>query len=79
MEKQEDEIFCPECAKPIKKDFTICPYCRKDLSNKKPDGWDKAAEVGKATMSLGKALFTIFWGLALVAFCIFVLYACWPR
>ena len=25
--KQEDEIFCPECGKPIKKNAVICPYC----------------------------------------------------
>ena len=33
MDKQEDEIFCPECAKAIKKDFTICPYCRTEIKN----------------------------------------------
>lgn len=31
--KQTDEIYCPECAKPIKKDFTICPYCRTEIKN----------------------------------------------
>lgn len=29
--KQEDEIYCPECGKVIKKDFAICPYCRTEL------------------------------------------------
>jgi hypothetical protein len=42
MEKQEDEIFCPECAKPIKKDFTICPYCRTEIIIKK-DSLDNVA------------------------------------
>jgi hypothetical protein len=31
MEKQDDEIYCPECEKIIKKDFTICPYCRTEI------------------------------------------------
>lgn len=30
--KQEDEIYCPNCAKPIKKDFAICPYCRIEIN-----------------------------------------------
>lgn len=36
--KQQDEIYYPECGKPIKKDFTTCPYCKKDLSKKELDG-----------------------------------------
>lgn len=32
--KQDDEIYCPGCAKPIKKDFTICPYCRTEIKDK---------------------------------------------
>lgn len=31
MDKRDDEIFCLQCAKPIKKDFTICPYCRVEI------------------------------------------------
>ena len=27
-EKKEDEIYCPECGKTIKKDFALCPYCK---------------------------------------------------
>ena len=77
--KQSDEVYCPECGKLIKKDFAICPYCKKDLSNKEPDGWQKTADVGKAAMSLGKALFTILSSLAVLVFCIFLLYSCWPR
>jgi predicted amidophosphoribosyltransferase len=25
--RKEDEIYCPNCAKPIKKDAVICPHC----------------------------------------------------
>lgn len=25
--KKEDEIFCPECGKPIKKNAVVCPNC----------------------------------------------------
>lgn len=27
MEKQSDEIYCPQCGKPIKKEAAICPNC----------------------------------------------------
>jgi hypothetical protein len=27
QEKKPDEIYCPSCAKPIKKDAVVCPYC----------------------------------------------------
>lgn len=27
MEKQPDEIYCPQCGKPIKKETVICPNC----------------------------------------------------
>ena len=27
MEKKEDEFYCPECGKPIKRKAIICPYC----------------------------------------------------
>lgn len=26
-EKKEDEIYCPECSKLIKKEAVFCPYC----------------------------------------------------
>jgi len=27
QEKKPDEIYCPSCAKPIKKEAVVCPYC----------------------------------------------------
>ncbi len=27
QEKKADEIYCPSCAKPIKKDAVVCPHC----------------------------------------------------
>jgi len=27
QEKKPDEIYCPSCAKPIKKDAVVCPHC----------------------------------------------------
>ena len=27
QEKKLDEIYCPSCAKPIKKDAVVCPHC----------------------------------------------------
>lgn len=49
MEKQEDEIFCPECGKPIKKDFTICPYCRNEIKKEKKEFYNPitATEIQK--------------------------------
>jgi len=29
----EGELYCPECAEPIKKDFTICPSCGTEIKN----------------------------------------------
>jgi RNA polymerase subunit RPABC4/transcription elongation factor Spt4 len=37
MEKQYNKIYCPECRKPIKKDFTICPYCRNEIKKEKEE------------------------------------------
>ena len=37
MEKQDGEICCPECGKLIKKDFTICPYCRNEIKKEKEE------------------------------------------
>ena len=25
--KKEDEIYCPECGKPIKRNAVVCVYC----------------------------------------------------
>ena len=25
--KQQDEIYCPECGKPVKKNAVVCPHC----------------------------------------------------
>ena len=27
MEKQQDEIYCPECGKPVKNNAVVCPHC----------------------------------------------------
>ena len=27
QEKKPDEIYCPSCSKPIKRDAVVCPYC----------------------------------------------------
>lgn len=49
MEKQQDEIYCPNCAKPIKKDFTVCPYCRSEIKKEKEEFYnpETATEVQK--------------------------------
>jgi len=71
ISKKEDEIYCPECGKPIKKDFTICPYCRTKLKEQKPDGWQKTAEVGKAMQNIG-CLLTKFITIPIILIVIFL-------
>lgn len=44
MDKLQNEMYCPECGKIIKKDFSICPYCRNEI--KKPE-IKEAAKVEK--------------------------------
>lgn len=63
--KQEDEIFCPNCAKPIKIDFSICPYCRKEIKKEKEEFYNpvtatEAKEVQKPkTDNKGKSIVAI--------------------
>jgi uncharacterized OB-fold protein len=49
MEKQEGEIYCSNCGKPIKKDFSICPYCRSEIKKEKEEFYnpETATEVQK--------------------------------
>jgi len=38
QEKKPDEIYCPSCAKPIKKDAVICPSCGVQIKELKVSG-----------------------------------------
>jgi hypothetical protein len=38
QEKKPDEIYCPSCAKPIKKDAVICPNCGVQVKELKVSG-----------------------------------------
>lgn len=74
--KREDDTYCPNCAKPIKKDFVICPYCQIKLEEQKPDGWQKTAEVGKAVANLGWTITKLVFWLFLLGILIFLAYSC---
>ena len=62
MEKQEDEICCTECGKLIKKDFTICPYCRSEIKNIEVES-KKEPIVVHAKTKMSAILLVIFLGL----------------
>jgi uncharacterized membrane protein YvbJ len=36
MEKQPDEIYCPECGDPVKRKAKFCPNCGAQLKDTKP-------------------------------------------
>ena len=38
QEKKPDEIYCPSCAKPIKKDAVVCPNCGVQIKELKVSG-----------------------------------------
>ena len=45
--KKEDEIYCPNCAKPIKKEAVICPHCGVQVKELKVSTEIKAVYPGK--------------------------------
>ena len=78
--KKEDEIYCPECGKPIKKNFNVCPYCGNTIKNHEvPDQTiNKAEEVSKALSGIGCSLMKIIISLIAIGFIIFIIYLLWP-
>lgn len=67
MEKNKDEIYCPECGKPIKRNAVICVHCGvqvKELSAKnevKAVRLEPAATSKSKTVSVVLAVFFGFW------------------
>ncbi len=46
--KKEDEMYCPNCAMPIKKEAVICPYCKVKLKELKvSEGFKTESQVDK--------------------------------
>lgn len=44
--KKPDEIYCPSCAKPIKKDALVCPNCGVQVKELKVSAEAKAMTPG---------------------------------
>ena len=78
-EKKEDEIFCPECGKVVKRNAIICPFCRVQIKQKENIEKEKKhwisnacwavgglAVIALAYISLGNPLITLATGIALV-------------
>jgi len=65
--KNEDEIYCPECAKPVKRNAVICPHCGiqiKELAVSTPTQNIKiepASPPKSKTVSVVLAVFFGFW------------------
>lgn len=60
MEKQQDEIFCPECSKPVKKNAVVCPHCGIQLKELTVSTAPSLSPKNK-TVSVVIALFFGFW------------------
>ena len=78
-DKKEDEIYCPECGKAIKKNFNVCPYCGVKIKNNEvPDQTtNKTEEVSKALSGIGCSIMKIILCLAFIGFVIFIVYLFW--
>jgi hypothetical protein len=66
-DKKEDEIYCPECGKPVKKNAVVCPHCGiqiKELAVSAAPASIKiepAASPKSKTVSVVIAVFFGFW------------------
>jgi len=64
MEKQDDEIYCPECGKPIKKNAVICVNCGIQVKEVKTspvkENADNPPEKNKS-VAIVLAIFLNFW------------------
>jgi len=58
MEKQNDEIFCPYCAKPIKNTAVVCPYCGSQVKELKVSN---QVAVKSKSVAVVLAVFFSFW------------------
>ena len=76
QEKKSDEIYCPSCAKPIKKDAAVCPYCGVQIKEIKVSAEtialtpEQETEVGKKLVSGIKVFYwvvVIILGITLIA------------
>jgi len=66
MEKQNDEIYCPECGKLIKRNFSFCPYCRAEILKKEQNTIIQTIKTNSMTHSKNKmsaVILAIFAGL----------------
>ncbi len=63
--KKEDEIFCPECGKPIKRNAVICVNCGvqiKPLENVSKRNIDKGSTVISSKTKTSAIILVIFFG-----------------
>ena len=80
-DKEQDEIYCPECGKAIKKNFNVCPYCSVKIKNNEVQNQttNKVEEVSKALSGIGCSLMKIIISLISIGFIIFIIYLLWPE
>lgn len=86
-DKQEDEIYCPNCGKSIKKDYAICPYCRTEIKklsniepeipqNKSKENQNIEAIHSRAEKNFPKLIFKTIGILIFIAVVILLMWAC---
>lgn len=71
QKRKSDEIYCPECAKPIKKDAVVCPNCGAQIKELKvstqaeePIGEEKVVQLlveGKSSAEIVRELIQQNW------------------
>lgn len=71
QKRNSDEIYCPECAKPIKKDAVVCPHCSVQVKELKvstqaeePLGEEKVVQLlveGKSSAEIVRGLMQQNW------------------
>ncbi|GAH35439.1 unnamed protein product [marine sediment metagenome] len=69
--KKEDEIFCKECGKPIKRNTVICPFCGVQVKELKTSIKNERQRMSKKLIVLIVILVVLFIG-AVIGFCIFL-------
>jgi hypothetical protein len=57
MDRKPDEIYCPNCAKPVNKEAVMCPYCKFQIKELKVSGGDMVLKSYEKTSAGANYLF----------------------
>ncbi|MBA7616187.1 hypothetical protein ES703_23483 [subsurface metagenome] len=76
--KKEDEIFCKECGKPIKRNTVICPFCGAQVKELKTSIKNERQIMSKKLIVVIVILVVLFIG-ASIGFCILLSSIDWAK